>query len=168
MARVGFTALEVSPTQIDFVRRYGSKIFYGDAARLDLLHAAGAHKARLLIVAVDDTEAALHIVQHARQHFPQLRILARSRNRQHNHALVAAGADTVIRETLVSSLELAEQALTELGRADAHELTLAFRRWDERVLAEQFTLRDNEQALIAHAKQSADELERLFETDARV
>ena len=168
MARVGFTALEVNPTQIDFVRRFGSKIFYGDAARLDLLHAAGAHKARLLIVAVDDTEAALHIVQHARQHFPQLRILARSRNRQHNHALVAAGADTVIRETLVSSLELAEQALTELGRADAHELTLAFRRWDERVLAEQFTLRDNEQALIAHAKQSADELERLFETDARV
>jgi len=168
MARVGFTALEVSPTQIDFVRRFGSKIFYGDAARLDLLHAAGAHKARLLIVAVDDTEAALHIVQHARQHFPQLRILARSRNRQHNHALVAAGADTVIRETLVSSLELAEQALTELGRADAHELTLAFRRWDERVLAEQFTLRDDEQALIAHARKSADELERLFETDARV
>ncbi len=168
MARIGFTALEVSPTQIDFVRRFGSKIFYGDAARLDLLHAAGAHKARLLIVAVDDTEAALHIVQHARQHFPQLRILARSRNRQHNHALVAAGADTVIRETLVSSLELAEQALTELGRADAHELTLAFHRWDERVLAEQFTLRDDEQALIAHARKSADELERLFETDARV
>ena len=168
MARIGFTALEVSPTQIDFVRRFGSKIFYGDAARLDLLHAAGAHKARLLIVAVDDTEAALHIVQHARQHFPQLRILARSRNRQHNHALVAAGADTVIRETLVSSLELAEQALTELGRADAHELTLAFRRWDERVLAEQFTLRDDEQALIAHAKKSASELEQLFDTDARV
>ena len=168
MAHVGFTALEVNPTQIDFVRRFGSKIFYGDAARLDLLHAAGAAKARLLIVAIDDTEAALHTVQHARQHFPQLRILARSRNRQHNHALVAAGADRVIRETFLSSLELAEQALEELGHPEAHDITLAFRTWDERILAEQFALRDDEQALIAHAKKSASELEQLFDTDARV
>lgn len=168
MAHVGFTALEVNPTQIDFVRRFGSKIFYGDAARLDLLHAAGAAKARLLIVAVDDTEAALHTVQHARQHFPQLRILARSRNRQHNHALVAAGADRVIRETFLSSLELAEQALEELGHPEAHDITLAFRTWDERILAEQFALRDDEQALIAHAKKSVAELEQLFDTDARV
>ncbi len=168
MAHVGFTALEVNPTQIDFVRRFGSKIFYGDAARLDLLHAAGAAKAHLLIVAVDDTEAALHTVQHARQHFPQLRILARSRNRQHNHALVAAGADRVIRETFLSSLELAEQALEELGHPEAHDITLAFRTWDERILAEQFALRDDEQALIAHAKKSVAELEQLFDTDARV
>jgi monovalent cation:proton antiporter-2 (CPA2) family protein len=168
MAHVGFTALEVNPTQIDFVRRFGSKIFYGDAARLDLLHAAGAAKARLLIVAIDDTEAALHTVQHARQHFPQLRILARSRNRQHNHALVAAGADRVIRETFLSSLELAEQALEELDHPEAHDITLAFRTWDERILGEQFALRDDEQALIAHAKKSASELEQLFDTDARV
>ena len=168
MAHVGFTALEVNPTQIDFVRRFGNKIFYGDAARLDLLHAAGAHKARLLVVAVDDQEAALHIVQHAHQHFPNLRILARSRNRQHNHALIAAGAHRVIRETLVSSLELAEQALEELGVPDAHGITVAFRNWDERLLAEQFTIRDDQEALIAHGKKSAEELERLFETDARV
>jgi monovalent cation:proton antiporter-2 (CPA2) family protein len=168
MARIGFTALEVNPTQIDFVRRFGNKIFYGDAARLDLLHAAGAHKARLLVVAVDDQEAALHIVQHAHEHFPNLRILARSRNRQHNHALIAAGAHRVIRETLVSSLELAEQALEELGVPDAHGITVAFRNWDERLLAEQFTIRDDQEALIAHGKKSAEELERLFETDARV
>lgn len=167
MARVGFTALEVNPTQIDFVRRFGSKIFYGDAARLDLLHAAGAAKAKLLIVAVDDPEAALHIVQHARHSFPQLRILARSRNRQHNHALVAAGADRVLRETFLSSLELAEQALEDLGHPEAHDIALAFRSWDERVLAEQYSLRDDEQALIAHARKSVAELEQLFETDAR-
>lgn len=167
LAHVGFTALEVNPTQIDFVRRYGSKIFYGDAARLDLLHAAGASKAKLLVVAVDDPEAALHIVQHARQTFPHLRILARSRNRQHNHALVAAGADRVLRETFLSSLELAEMALEDLGHPEAHDVTLAFRQWDERILAEQVAIRDDEQALIAHAKKSIAELEQLFDADAR-
>jgi monovalent cation:proton antiporter-2 (CPA2) family protein len=167
LAHVGFTALEVNPTQIDFVRRFGSKIFYGDAARLDLLHAAGASKAKLLVVAVDDPEAALHIVQHARQTFPHLRILARSRNRQHNHALVAAGADRVLRETFLSSLELAEMALEDLGHPEAHDVTLAFRQWDERILAEQVALRDDEQALIAHAKKSIAELEQLFDADAR-
>ena len=167
MAHVPFTALEVNPTQIDFLRRFGSKIFYGDAARLDLLHAAGASTARLLIVAVDDTEAALNIVKHARHQFPQLRILARSRNRQHTHALLAAGADRVMRETFVSSLETAQQALEELDLPDAREIVGAFRDWDERVLAEQFAFRDDEQAMIAHAKKSAEELQRLFETDAR-
>jgi len=167
MAHVPFTALEVNPTQIDFLRRFGSKIFYGDAARLDLLHAAGASTARLLIVAVDDTEASLNIVKHARHQFPQLRILARSRNRQHTHALLAAGADRVMRETFVSSLETAQQALEELDLPDAREIVGAFRDWDERVLAEQFAFRDDEQAMIAHARRSAEELQRLFETDAR-
>ncbi len=167
MARVGFTALEANPTQIDFVRRFGNKIFYGDAARLDLLHAAGAAKARLLIVAVDDPEAAINIVKHARHAFPQLRILARSRNRQHNHALQAAGADRIIRETYLSSLELGEQALDELNLPDAREIAAAFREWDERLLAEQFAIRDDEQAMIAQAKKAALELEKLFETDAR-
>jgi monovalent cation:proton antiporter-2 (CPA2) family protein len=167
MARVGFTALEANPTQIDFVRRFGNKIFYGDAARLDLLHAAGAARARLLIVAVDDPEAAINIVKHARHSFPQLRILARSRNRQHNHALQAAGADRIIRETYLSSLELGEQALDELNLPDAREIAAAFREWDERLLAEQFAIRDDEQAMIAQAKKAAVELEKLFETDAR-
>ena len=169
MARVPFTALEINPTQIDFVRRFGNKIFYGDAARQDLLHAAGAGKARLLVVAVDDTEAALTIVRAARHNFPQLRILARSRNRQHTHALLACGADAVIRETFLSSLELARQALEELNLpgADAREIVATFREYDERLLTEQFAFRDDEQAMIAHSKKSAEELERLFETDAR-
>ncbi|HEY0139077.1 MAG TPA: monovalent cation:proton antiporter-2 (CPA2) family protein [Nannocystis sp.] len=167
MAHVRFTALEVNPTQIDFLRRFGSKIFYGDAARLDLLQAAGAGTAKLLVVAVDDTEAALNIVKHARHQFPQLRILARSRNRQHTHALLAAGADRVMRETFLSSLETAQHALEELELPDAREIVGAFRDWDERVLSEQFAFRDDEQAMIAHAKKSAEELQRLFETDAR-
>ncbi len=167
MANVGFTALEISPTQIDFLRRFGNKIFYGDAARLDLLHAAGAAEARLLVVAVDDTEAAINIVRQARHQFPELRILARSRNRQHTHALLAAGADRVMRETFLSSLEMAQYALDELNLPDARETVAAFREWDERVLSEQFAFRDDEQAMIAHAKRSAEELQRLFETDAR-
>jgi monovalent cation:proton antiporter-2 (CPA2) family protein len=167
VTRIPFTALEVDPAHIDFLRRFGSKVFYGDAARVDLLHAARAGHARLLVVAVDDPEAALQIVRTARHHFPHLRILARARNRQHVHNLRAAGADWVMRETYGASLEIAQRALEELDHPDAREAVATFREWDERLLGEQFAMRDDEKAMIAAAQKWNEELERLFETDAR-
>lgn len=167
MARIRFTALEVDPAHIDFLRKFGSKVFYGDAARVDLLHAARAEHARLLAVAVDDPEAALQIVRTVRHHFPTIKILARARNRQAVHALRAAGADWIVRETYGSSLELAQRALEELDHPSARELVQTFREWDERVLAEQYAMRDDEKAMIAAARKWNEELERLFEGDAR-
>ncbi|MBL9099706.1 MAG: cation:proton antiporter [Myxococcales bacterium] len=167
MTRIPFTVLEIDPAHIDFLRKFGSKVFYGDAARVDLLHAARAANARLLVVAVDDPEAALQIVRTARHHFPQLRILARARNRQHVHALRAAGAAWVMRETFGSSLDLARRTLEELDHPSARELVETFREWDERILAEQYAMRDDEKAMIAAARKWNEELERLFETDAR-
>lgn len=167
LARIPFTALEVDPAHIDFLRKFGSKVFYGDAARVDLLHAARADHARLLAVAVDDPEAALQIVRTARHHFPHLRILARARNRQQVHALRAAGADWIVRETFASSLELAHQALSELEHPDARTIVDTFRTYDERNLEAQFAMRDDESAMIAAARKWNEELERLFETDAR-
>lgn len=167
MARIRFTALEVDPAHIDFLRKFGSKVFYGDAARVDLLHAARVEHARLFAVAVDDPEAALQIVRTVRHHFPKLRILARARNRQAVHALRAAGADFIVRETFGSSLDLAQRALEELDHPNARELVQTFRDWDERILEEQYAMRDDEKAMIAAARKWNEELERLFEGDAR-
>lgn len=167
MARIRFTALEVDPAHIDFLRKFGSKVFYGDAARVDLLHAARAEHARLFAVAVDDPEAALQIVRTVRHHFPKMRILARARNRQAVHALRAAGADYIVRETFGSSLDLAQRALEELDHPNARELVQTFRDWDERILEEQYAMRDDEKAMIAAARKWNEELERLFEGDAK-
>ena len=166
--RVRFTALEVSQAQVDFVRRFGNRLYYGDASRLDLLRAAGAEHARLLVIAVDDVDASVRIAELARRHFPQLRILARARNRQHAFRLMEAGIGEIWRETFASSLELAEHALVALGasRDDAARQVRRFRAHDEETLRAQAAVKDDEEKLIATAQASARQLEGLFEVDS--
>jgi glutathione-regulated potassium-efflux system ancillary protein KefC/glutathione-regulated potassium-efflux system protein KefB len=166
--RVRFTALEASQAQVDFVRRFGNRLYYGDASRLDLLRAAGAEHARLLVIAVDDVEASVRIAELARRHFPQLRILARARNRQHAFRLMEAGISEIWRETFASSLELAEHALVALGasRDDAARQVRRFRAHDEETLRAQAAVKDDEEKLIATAQASARQLEGLFEVDS--
>lgn len=169
MVKIPFTALEVDTTQIDFLRRFGNKLYYGDASRVDLLRAARADKARLLVVAIDDVAASLRTIETARHHFPELRIIARVRNRDHAFKAMALGAQAVFRESYLSSLEAARVALEELGLAglDAREVTRTFREHDEALLREQFAIRHDEAALIASAKKFTEDLERIFEADAR-
>jgi len=165
--RIRFTALEVSQTQVDFVRRFGNKLYYGDASRLDMLRAAGAEQARLLVIAVDDVDASVRIAELARRHFPALRVLARARNRQHAFRLMEAGVSEIWRETLASSLELAETALVALGtpRETAAQQVRKFRQHDEETLRAQAAVKDDESRLIATTRASAQQLEQLFETD---
>jgi Kef-type potassium/proton antiporter, CPA2 family (TC 2.A.37.1) len=80
---VAFTALDASAEQVDFVRQFGNKIYYGDATRLSLLRAAHVQDARLFVLAVDDVEASLKIAELLRTHFPNVPLLARARNRTH-------------------------------------------------------------------------------------
>jgi monovalent cation:proton antiporter-2 (CPA2) family protein len=165
--RIRFTALEVSPAQVDFVRRFGNKLYYGDASRLEMLRAAGADRAELLVLAIDDVEASVRAAGLARRHFPRLRVLARARNRQHAFRLFEAGVEHVWRETLGSSLELAESALVELGTdaETAAQQVRTFREHDEQTLRAQAAVKDDEQKLIASAQASAQQLENLFEAD---
>jgi len=165
--RIRFTALEVSQTQVDFVRRFGNKLYYGDASRLDMLRAAGAEQARLLVIAVDDVDASVRIAELARRHFPALRVLARARNRQHAFRLMEAGVSEIWRETLASSLELAETALVALGTPPetAAQQVRTFRQHDEETLRAQAAVKDDESRLIATTRASAQQLEQLFETD---
>ena len=163
--RIGFTALEASPAQVDFVRRFGNRIHYGDASRLELLRAAEAEKARVFVLAIDDVEASVRTAELVRRHFPSLAIYARARNRQHAMALMNLGVKLIMRETLLSSLELAEQVLVGLGleSSAARHTVERFREVDEEILRRQHAVQDDEAQLIQTAKEAAEELERLFE-----
>jgi glutathione-regulated potassium-efflux system protein KefB len=166
--RIKFTALDSSQTHVDFVRRFGNRIYYGDASRLDLLRAAGAESAELFVLAIDDVDASVRTAELVRTHFPDLRILARARNRQHAFALMDHRVDYIIRETYGSSLELAEAVLTRLGdsTAVARAAVRKFRQHDEKTLGEQYAIKEDEVKFMAAARESAQQLEELFETDA--
>src|SRR5579863_8159439 len=99
LRKVRFTALDNSQTHVDFVRRFGNRVYYGDASRLDLLRAAGAAEARVLVLALDDVEASVRTAVLAREQFPHLKVYARARNRQHAFALMDAGVTVIVRET---------------------------------------------------------------------
>jgi glutathione-regulated potassium-efflux system ancillary protein KefC/glutathione-regulated potassium-efflux system protein KefB len=165
--QIRFTALEVSQAQVDFVRRFGNKLYYGDASRLEMLRAAGAEHAQLLVLAIDDVEASVRTAELAHRHFPRLRVLARARNRQHAFRLMEAGVSDIWRETLASSLEVAEAALVALGtpRDAAASQVRKFRAHDEATLRAQAAVKDDETKLIATAQASAQQLEKLFDAD---
>ena len=165
--QIRFTALEVSQAQVDFVRRFGNKLYYGDASRLEMLRAAGAEHAQLLVLAIDDVEASVRVAELAHRHFPGLRVLARARNRQHAFRLMEAGVSDIWRETLASSLEVAEAALVALGtpRDAAASQVRKFRAHDEATLRAQAAVKDDETKLIATAQASAQQLEKLFDAD---
>jgi voltage-gated potassium channel Kch len=167
---IPFTALEVSTAQVDFLRRFGSQIYYGDASRLELLRAAKAETAKLFVLAIDDPEASVRTAKTVVHNFPHLKIIARARNRTHAYALMALGIDAIVRETYFSSLQAARRTLEELGLTpgEAREAARKFQDSDETTLKEQFKVRDDEQALIATAKKAAADLEKLFEQDARL
>ena len=167
--RVSFTALDSSQTHVDFVRRFGNKVYYGDASRLDLLRAAGAATARVLVLALDDVEASVRTAVLAREQFPGLRVFARARNRQHAFALMDAGVTVIVRETYSSSLEMAGRVLEALGTTAgaAREAVRLFREHDEATLAAQYAVKEDESKFRATTVEAARQLEKLFEADEK-
>src|SRR5262249_41128261 len=109
--RIPFTALDSNQKNVDFVRRFGNQVYYGDVSRLDLLRAAGAETAKIFVLAIDDVDASIRTAELLRSQFPKLKIYARARNRQHAFSLMDAGVTNIIRETYVSSLEIASSVL---------------------------------------------------------
>ena len=166
---IAFTALDANQTQVDFVRRFGNRIFYGDAARPELLRAAQLDKAEVLVIAVDDQDASVKIAEFARQQYPNLKVFARVRNRQHAFRLMELGVPYIMRETYLSSLDMAEQVLEWLGDEPvaARRSVALFRAHDEATLQEQYAIRGDEDKFLATTKASAAQLETLFETDRR-
>ncbi|MCZ6527453.1 MAG: glutathione-regulated potassium-efflux system protein KefC [Candidatus Dadabacteria bacterium] len=135
---IGTTVLDYKPSQIDMVRKFGYKVFYGDASRIDLLHSAGASEAKLFILAIDDKEKALEIAETVKKHFPNLEVLARSFDRRHTYELMNLGVRVIQRETFNSALELGTSALRHLGfhGYQAHRAALIFKHHDEKTLVD--------------------------------
>ena len=167
--RLRFTALDSNQTNVDFVRRFGNEVYYGDASRLDLLRAAGAATARILVLALDDVDASLRTVALVREQFPNLKVFARARNRQHAFALMDAGVTVIVRETYASSLEMAGRVLEALGEttAAARETVRRFREHDETTLAAQYAVKEDENKFRATTVEAAQQLEKLFEADEK-
>ncbi len=167
MQRIAFVALDKSQEQVDVVRRFGSKVFFGDPAREEVMRAAGAEQARVLFIALDDMEAAIGVAQMVRQKFPHLKIVARARNRRHVHQLMAAGVETTVRETFFSSLRLTELLLEQIGvpSSQAERAIALFRAHDERILGETYAIANDEKQLAQTTQDAQRELLDLFESD---
>ena len=132
------TVLDHDAEQVELIRRLGFKVFYGDATRLELLEAAGAERARLLIVAINDPEKTLQLVEAARKHYPHLELLVRALDREHAYKLIQLGVKHPFRETLDTSLELSAAALHHLGfdAYRAHRAAQKFKVYDEDTVRE--------------------------------
>jgi monovalent cation:proton antiporter-2 (CPA2) family protein len=158
------SVLDISTSQIDLLRRFGRRVQYGDASRLELLQAAGAAQAKLLVIAIDDREKALEIVETARHAFPHLIILARAWDRRAAYDLLEHGADAVERETFEGSLALGREALERLGmRAhQAYRAAAIFRRQDKRLFEKLRPLRGDEEGFVLASRQSAMTFEKLM------
>ena len=144
------TLIDDDPVQIALVRRFGVKVFYGDAARLDLLHAAGVQRADLVVIAVGGRDRILAVARNVHRHFPHVTVAARAVDRGHAHELMAMGIEVFERETFLSAINLGAKVLVRLGydTDEAERLARAFEEHDNQLLQDSFAVRGDEQAYI--------------------
>ena len=167
LQRIAYTALDADARRIETLRRFGQKIYFGDPTRLDLLRAAGAERAKILIIALDDGESILKLATMVRREFPHLSVIARAHDRNHAHRLMDLGITEIVRETFFSALRLSELALDRLGfsSATARETVALFRAHDEKLLEESHAYAGDERRVIQTTEQAAAELADLLEAD---
>jgi glutathione-regulated potassium-efflux system ancillary protein KefC len=158
------TVLEHDADQVEAIRRFGWKVFYGDATRLDLLRVAGAEHAKVLALAIDDVEQSISVARLAREHFPHLAIVARARNVTHYYRLRQLGVTLIERETLDSALMSARSVLEQLGWQPhtARQQALRFRRHNVELVEQMAPHLGDQQKLIALAKAGRQQLETLW------
>lgn len=165
MRGIPFTAIDSSVEQVDIVRRFDNKVYYGEPHRLDILRAAGVDACTIIIVAIDDPEQSLKTVQTIRSNYPSVRVYARARNRYHALRLMDLGVEYLIRDTLRSSLALTEEVLKGLGDTpdEASESVSMFEEFDQTLLERQQAVQHDETRFIQTSKEAVDELKELFE-----
>jgi glutathione-regulated potassium-efflux system protein KefB len=161
------TVLERDVSVVGVMRRYGYKVYYGDATELELLRAAGAEKAQSIVITCNEPEDTMAIVHLCQQHFPALTILARVRGRVEAHELLQAGVQWFTRETFSSALELGRKTLIGLGMHphQAYRAQQHFRRLDMRMLRELVPPHQGDMAQISRVKEARRELEELFDRE---
>jgi len=150
------TLIDDDPVQIELVRRFGVKVFYGDAARIDLLQAAGVQHAELVVIAVGGRDRILAVARNMRRHYPHVAIAARAVDRGHAHDLMALGIDVFERETFLSAINLGAKVLVRLGHSpeEAEHLARAFEAHDNQLLVDSFAVREDENAYVGMVRNS--------------
>lgn len=162
------TLIDDDAAQIELVRRFGVKVFYGDASRTDLLHAAGVGQAELVIIAVGGADRILEIARNVRRHFPHVAIAARAVDRGHAHELMELGVTLFERETFHSALQLGKRVLAHLGHSEeeAEQLAREFHARDHELLQRAFELRNDREAYMGTVRQSMTLLHQAMQADA--
>jgi glutathione-regulated potassium-efflux system protein KefB len=165
--KIPFTVIDPDADSVDFARKFGGEVYYGDTTRPETLRAAKIEEAQVFILALDDMERSVRTARVVRRLNPTVKIIARARNRRHSHKLMELGIDDAIRETLHSSLRMTEQMLLQLGfEPEVAALKVKqFEQHDAQSLQHQFLFHDDEQALIQSTTQYRKDLETLFEAD---
>jgi len=171
MSGIGVTVLDLDSEQIDFLRQIGFKVFYGDASRVDILTAAGADKAKLFVLAIDDEAKALEIVDTVKKHFPHLTIVARAADRTQTYEMMQRGVPHIFREASGTAMEMVEKTLTLVGipTQKAHRAAKRFRELDDQGIQTMVSIWQQHEfgeGYISAARQQIAEMERLFRTDA--
>nr|WP_315249846.1 glutathione-regulated potassium-efflux system protein KefC [uncultured Duganella sp.] len=166
--RIGVTVLDHDPDQIELLRKFGYEVFYGDATRIDLLEAAGIEKASALVVAIDDVDASLALVDAVRGRLPSLTILARARNVSHYYDLLDRGVTLIERETFEAALQLGAGVLRQLGfgAERAQHAASLFRAHNLKMLMEVYPHQQDQDAIISLTRKGRLELEEMFTGDA--
>ncbi|TKG89604.1 potassium transporter [Puteibacter caeruleilacunae] len=161
------TYLDIDPNNVDLLRKLGLKVFYGDASRHDLLHAAGANTAKLLIVAVDDQEKALKIVETTKKHFPHLKIMTRTKTWNDCYNMIDLEVDGIYREYYDSALRMASDALHEMGHRyyPSKRAAIKFRKHDEHFVAQLAHLRHEQTLFLRERRQYIEDLEKMMLED---
>ncbi len=164
--KMRITVLERDISAVGLMRKYGYKVYYGDATQVDLLHAAGAAEAQSIVITCNEPEDTMKLVEICQQHFPQLKIMARARGRVEAHELLQAGVTQFSRETFSSALELGRKALISLGvhPHQAHRAQLHFRRLDMRMLRELMPVH-TDTVQISRVQEARRELEEIFQRE---
>lgn len=161
------TLIDDDPAQIELVRRFGVKVFYGDGGRLEILRSAGADKARMIVITTAGGDRILGIAELIRRHFPDVIVAARAVDRSHAHDLMALGVQVIERETFRSAIRLGELSLIALGQdeAKAKHVADAFEKHDTRMLKESYAVRHDQAAYIGFVRRSTEMLDAVMRAD---
>ncbi len=162
------TILDDNPENIEVLRKFGFKVYYGDASRADLLKAAGSHKAKVIVVAIDDKQKSLRIIDLVQRHYPNLKILAQATDNEHTYELLRRKVDDFDRDTFESSLQLGIKVLNQLGfqKYQAHRLARTFRKHNKMVVEELCQhYGEDEKKYLSETKKYASELEEILRAE---
>ncbi|KAA1163393.1 monovalent cation:proton antiporter-2 (CPA2) family protein [Pseudoalteromonas fuliginea] len=161
------TVLDHSPSQIELLRRFGNTVFYGDAARQELLEAAGAHTAQMLVIAIDNPDKTIEIIKLAHKNYPQLKIVARAIDRRHAYQLLNLKVDAFNRETVDSAINLAVEALELLGntKQDAERAGKLFRDHDRAAVVQLAELWGDDASYGVAVRQRMEDLKQVLQQD---